>query len=89
MIIESIIKALFGLVKLVFGWIDLPDMPSAITSVVDELFNLFSGAVGLLGMFVDLQFVAVLVPVLILVINFDKVYRLTMFILHKLPIGIN
>lgn len=89
MIVETIINALFSLVQLIFGWIDLPDMPSTITSVVDELFSLFSGAIGLLGMFVDLSFVAVLVPVLILVINFDKVYRLTMFILHKLPIGLN
>lgn len=89
MIIESIINALFGLVQLIFGWIDLPDMPAAITSVVDELFALFSGAIGLLGMFVDLSFVAVLIPVLIIIINFDKVYRLTMFILHKLPIGVD
>lgn len=89
MIVETIINALFSLVQLIFGWIDLPDMPFAITSVVDELFSLFSGAIGLLGMFVDLSFVAVLIPVLIIIINFDKVYRLTMFILHKLPIGVN
>lgn len=89
MIISGLLDLIFGLIKIVFGWINLPEMPSAITSIVDELFTIFEGAVGLLGVFVDLQFLAVCMPILVVIINFEHLYRGTMFIIRKLPLNIN
>lgn len=85
MILEAVFNLVSGLVKLVFGWINLPDLPGSITSVIDELFALISGSVGIIGIFVDLNMVKILLPVLLIVINFDEVWKFTMFILRKIP----
>ena len=85
MILEAVFNLVSGLVKIVFGWINLPDLPGSITSVVDELLALISGSVGIIGIFVDLNMVKILLPVLLIVINFDEVWKFTMFILRKIP----
>lgn len=85
MILEAVFNLVSGLVRLVFGWINLPDLPGSITSVIDELFALISGSVGIIGIFVDLNMVKILLPVLLIVINFDEVWKFTMFILRKIP----
>lgn len=85
MILEAVFNLVSGLVKIVFGWINLPDLPDSITSVIDELFALISGSVGIIGIFVDLNMVKILFPVLLIVINFDEVWKFTMFILRKIP----
>lgn len=85
MILEAVFNLVSGLVKIVFGWINLPDLPDSITSVIDELLALISGSVGIIGIFVDLNMVKILLPVLLIVINFDEVWKFTMFILRKIP----
>lgn len=85
MILEAVFNLVSGLVKIVFGWINLPDLPGSITSVIDELFALISGSVGIIGIFVDLNMVKILLPVFLIVINFDEVWKFTMFILRKIP----
>lgn len=85
MIIEGLLNLVSGLLKLVFGWIDLPDFPSSVTSVIDELFGYIQGAAGIMGIFVDMNMVKVLLPVLLIVINFDEVWKFTMFIVRKIP----
>ena len=85
MILEAVFNLVSGLVKIVFGWINLPDLPGSISSVIDELFALISGSVGIIGIFVDLNMVKILLPVLLIVINFDEVWKFTMFILRKIP----
>ena len=60
-------------------------MPEAVTSVIDELFALLRGSVGMLGVFVDLSMLKILLPVLLIVINFEHVWKFTMFILRKIP----
>ena len=39
MILQAVFDLVAALLKLVFGWINLPDMPSAVMSVIDELFT--------------------------------------------------
>ena len=82
MILQAVFDLVKNVIKLVFGWINLPDMPSAVTSVVDELFALLRGSVGV---FMDLSMLKILLPVLLIVINFEHVWKFTMFILRKIP----
>lgn len=49
MILQAVFDLVKNVIKLVFGWINLPDMPEAVTSVVDELFALLRGSVGMMG----------------------------------------
>lgn len=85
MILEAVFDMLVGLIKVVFGWINLPDLPAEIESVIDELFGYLEGGMGLLSVFMDISMLRLLLPVLLIIINFDKAYKLTMFILRKIP----
>lgn len=85
MIIEGILNLFITLIEGVFGWINLPQLPSSISSLIDELFSYLSASVGLLAIFIDFRMVRILLPVLLIVINFDRVWKLTMFILRKIP----
>lgn len=85
MIIEGLLNLFVGLLEVVFSWIDIPDLPDSVTSVIDELFSYLSGSVGFLSVFIDFNMVRLLLPVLVIVINFDEAWKLTMFILRKIP----
>lgn len=85
MILEAVFNLVSSMLKLVFGWINLPDMPETVTSIIDELFTLIGGSIGMMGIFIDLNMVKILLPVLLIVINFDEVWKFTMFILKKIP----
>ena len=73
------------MLKLVFGWINLPDLPDSIMAVIDELFTLVRGSIGIMSVFIDFNMVKILLPVLLIVINFDNVWKWTMFIIKKIP----
>ena len=85
MIVEALLNLVLNLLKLVFGWIKLPGMPDSVMAVIDKLFEALEGAVGLFGIFVDLNMVKILLPVLLIVVNFEHVWKFTMFILRKIP----
>ncbi|XBX10105.1 hypothetical protein QMP26_19870 [Enterocloster clostridioformis] len=85
MILQAVFDLVAALLKLVFGWINLPDMPSAVTSVIDELFTCIQGGMGIISVFVDMSIVKILLPVLLIVVNFEHVWKFTMFILRKIP----
>ncbi len=85
MIVEALLNLVLNLLKLVFGWINLPGMPDSVMAVIDKLFEALEGAVGLFGIFVDLNMVKILLPVLLIVVNFEHVWKFTMFILRKIP----
>lgn len=85
MIVEAVLNLLIGMIKTVFGWINLPQLPDEVISIIDQLFDILSGAMGLLSIFMDIDMLKILLPILLIVINFDEAYKLTMFILRKIP----
>lgn len=85
MIIKGLFELILGLLKIVFAPISLPALPDGIQNVLDELLNVLTSAVGLLGIFVDLSVVKWLIPIVLVIANFDKVWSLIMFILRKIP----
>lgn len=85
MIFEAILNMVSALLQLVFGWINLPDLPASITSLIDEFFDYIRGGMGIIGIFLDLDVVRVLLPILIVVINFEEVWKFVMFIVRKIP----
>lgn len=85
MIIKGLFELVFALLQIVFAPINLPDLPDGIQSVLDEFIQIMASAVGLLGIFVDLSVVKWLIPVVLVVANFDKVWKMIMFILRKIP----
>jgi hypothetical protein len=85
MIVKGLLELVFGLLQIVFAPINLPDLPEGIANVLDELIDVLAGAVGLFGIFVDLTVVRWLIPVVLIIVNFDKIWNVIMFILRKIP----
>ena len=85
MIVKGLLELVFGLLRIVFAPINLPDLPEGIANVLNELIDVLAGVVGLFGVFVDLSVVRWLIPVVLIIVNFDKVWNVIMFILRKIP----
>lgn len=85
MIVSSVLNLFVGMLELVFGWIQLPNLPDSIMAIIDKVFGYITGSIGLLGVFVDLDVVMVLIPLSIAVARFDDLYKMTMFVLRKIP----
>lgn len=64
----------------------LPSLPQVGMDAIDFVFNKMYSAVGLVGIFLDMGFVKVMVPIAIAVFNFDHIVKFIMFILKKIPI---
>lgn len=85
MIVSSVLNLFVSMLELVFGWIQLPNLPDSIMSIIDTVFGYITGSIGLLGVFVDLDVVMVLIPLAIAVARFDDLWKMTMFVLRKIP----
>ena len=85
MILEALLNLVFGLLKIVFGWISLPAFPENLSSSIDTFLNLIFDNVTLLGFFVRPSTIMIVVPILIILLNFEEIYKITMWILRKIP----
>ena len=85
MIIKGLFELVFGLLQIVFAPINLPDLPSGIQSIIDQLVSIMVSAVGLFGVFFDLNVVKFLIPVVLVIVNLDRIWNMIMFILRKIP----
>lgn len=85
-----LVEALFnGAISLIDGILDLldvlPDLPEELISGMDSFFSLIFDNLSLLGFFVRLDTVKVLIPLVIVVINFEHLYSFVMWLLRKIP----
>lgn len=85
MILETLLNLVFGLLKIVFGWISLPAFPEALTGSIDTFLSLIFDNLNLLGFFIRPTTLTLVIPILIILINFDHVYKFTMWIVRKIP----
>lgn len=85
MIIQAILDLLKGVLFIVFGWINLPSMPEDITNTINSFFDLIFNNLDLLGLIIRPTTIKIAIPVLIIILNFEKLYHLTMWILKKIP----
>lgn len=79
-LISSFINGLFSLLP------DIPSMPSAVTTPIESIIDLIFDNAGIIGIFVSIDLIKVLVPLIIIVINFDEIYRVIVWIVKKIPI---
>lgn len=85
MILQSLLNLVFGLLKICFGWISIPSFPETLTNSVDTFLNLIFDNITLLGFFIRPATIVIVVPILIILLNFDQLYKITMWILRKIP----
>lgn len=90
MIIKAIFDLILGLLKLVFGILpNVPQFPDSILTSLNVVFDTIFNNLDLLGLFVRIDTIKILVPLLIVVVNFEKIYHFTMWLIKKLPFSID
>lgn len=86
MIISSILDLLKFLITTIFGVLpSIPGAPDSIVSGVEGFLDIIFDNVGLLGVFVPVSTIKVVIPIAIIIINFDHIYKVTMWIIKKIP----
>lgn len=85
MILEVILNLVKVLLTFCFSWINLPAIPETITSGINQFLDLIFNNLTLLGFFIRPLTFQIAVPLLLVIINFERLYHLTMWILHKIP----
>lgn len=85
MIIEALLNLIKLLLNVVFGWISLPPFPEELTSSIDMFISLIFDNLSLLGFFIRPITLTVSIPILIILLNFEQVYKLVMWIVRKIP----
>lgn len=85
MIVELLFQFVIGFLNVVFGWVSFPAMPEAVTNAIDPLLDALASAIGFIWLIVPRELVLVVLPVILVVENFDKLYSIVMWILRKIP----
>lgn len=86
MIIEGILSVVTGLLHFVLHIIPtIPDLPSEITGPITTVLDLIFNNVGLLDLFMPLNIVKIIIPLWLIVDNFDKIYSILFWVIKKIP----
>ena len=86
MIVEWVLKIGQMLLYAIISLLDvLPDMPPVAIEAIDYVVTLMEDAASLVFIFLDINMVKILIPVVIAIINFDRIVKFVMFILRKIP----
>lgn len=85
MIIKGLFELFYSMITAVFSFVNLPQLPEEVQSVVDSLFQFMGQGINLIGFFCHPSLIKVLVPLTIVFLNFEKLYKLVMFVLRKIP----
>lgn len=90
MIIELILDVILIIINFIFDLLpDLPEMPEIIVNYINLALDYIFNNLSLLNFFISVDLIKVIVPLLVIVINFDNLYHLVMWIIKKLPFNIN
>ena len=88
MLTEALINVGMFLLDVILNFLDLlPDMPPELVAVLDEFFDLiFTNGWSIACFVIPMDFALILLPLVILVANFERVYHLIMWVLRKIPL---
>ncbi len=82
---DTLMDWLYRIIQLAFSWINIPSFPSGLAGSIDSFLSLVFDNLSLLGFFIRPATIRLVVPVLLVVINFELIYKLVMWIVRKLP----
>lgn len=89
MIVEVLINLISGVLKLLFAWINLPQAPQEIKDAISTYINLIFDNLNFVGFFIRPVTLKVVATSAIALYIFSRLYKVTVWIYHKLPISSN
>lgn len=89
MILKAIFEMILQLIKGAFGILpNIINLPENIYISINHVFDIIFNNLNLLGLFVRIDTIKSLVPLVIMVINFEHIYHFIMWIIKKIPLSI-
>ena len=85
MIVKLLFELVINLLEFVFGWVSFPQMPEVVTSSLEVVVGVMADAMGFVWLIIPRELVIAVLPVILVVENFDKLYSIVMWILKKIP----
>lgn len=86
MILANLFNILLSSIEVVLSLLpDIPSLPEELLLSAYSFIDLIFDNVGLLGLFIPISTIKVVVPLVLLIVNFDKIYKLTLWVLNKIP----
>lgn len=86
MIFEILLNVITVVVTDLLSYVGaVPALPADVQSKVEGYFNLLTNAINCIGLFIDLKFVCLLLPLVIAIELFDKAYKIFMWSARKAP----
>lgn len=90
MVLEAIFTLIKNLLMFVFDLLpDVPELPTNIMNSISNVFNTIFDNIDLLGLFVRIDTIKILVPLVIVAANFEHIYHFIMWIVKKIPLSID
>ncbi len=87
MILEIFLEVVYSLIALIFAIIpDIPQIEITLLADLNSFVDLIFDNLGLLGFFVDIDTIKTLVPLLVIVLNFEHIYHFIIWCLNKIPL---
>lgn len=85
-----VVDGLYWICEFLFSWINIPAFPTSLSNSIDSFLNLIFDNCSLLGFFIRPATIKIVIPLLIILVNFEFIYKLIIWIAKKIPfIGIN
>lgn len=73
------------IIHLFFGWINIPAFPEELKNGINSFFDLIFDNLSMLGFFIRPTTLKIVIPLLIIVINFKYIYKISMWLIKKIP----
>ena len=89
MIIEAVINLISVVFKFLFAWINLPQAPAEIQDAISTYLGLVFDNLQFVGFFIRPITLKIVATTAISLYVFSRLYKVTMWIYHKLPISSN
>lgn len=86
MILEAILSLILIILQNVFSWLNLPNFPDEVFNAIYSFVDFLCTNVSFLGFFIRPNTIAIALPILIILLNFERLYHFVMWILKKIPV---
>lgn len=90
MIVKAIFDAILSVLMTIFNLLpSVPSFPETLLNSLNTVFSTIFDNLGLLGLFVRIDTIKVLIPLLIIAVNFEHIYHFVLWIIKKIPLSID
>lgn len=90
MILEFIFNLILNLLKAIFSLLpDIPSLPGSFETSLNHVFSVIFNNANLVGLFVRIDTIKILVPLILIVVNFEHIYHFALWVLKKIPLSVD